>query len=305
MSEIPVYVLTGYLGAGKTTALNALLRSPLFAGRSLALIINEFGKTGVDGKLLAPGSYSKYEINKGSLFCICTKTDFLKTLTAISSDGVTEAVLIEATGIAETRDIEGFVLEEHFAGRFGIKANICLVDAVNYTRTAAFLRTVSAQVSQADGIVINKADMVPPSDIEKLIPILASANSHAPMAVASKGSIDPAFIEHLSHHPLAGNLTQTPPSDIIAASFQTDSPVNRQTFMDAIASLGDRLLRLKGNVNFSDGPAFVETVFDRVIEKPLCDGLAAPTAFTAIAWKTPREDLTAAFERSWRQYHRA
>jgi hypothetical protein len=51
--------------------------------------------------------------------------------------------------------------------------------------------------------------------------------------------------------------------------------------------------------NFSDGPAFVETVFDRIIEKPLCDGLGAGTAFTAIAWKLPKEELTAAFQRSW------
>lgn len=297
--SIPVYILTGYLGAGKTTALNALLRSPLFATRRLALIINEFGKMGVDGKLLAPGSYSKYEINKGSLFCICTQADVLNALREIASGGRTDALLIEATGIAETRDIEGFVLEEHFEGRFEIKANICLVDAVNYTKAAAFLRTVNAQVTQADALVINKADLVPPSDIEKLRPILTSTNPHAPITVVSNGNIDPAFIERLHHHPLAGDLTQAPPSDIIAASFQTDSPADRKVFMNTIASLGDRLLRLKGNVNFADGPAFIETVFDRVVEKPLCNDLGSPTAFTAIAWKVPKEELATVFEKTW------
>jgi G3E family GTPase len=297
--SIPVYILTGYLGSGKTTALNGLLKSPLFANRRIALIINEFGKMGVDGKLLIPGAYSKYEINKGSLFCICTKTDFLKTLSEIAAGGTTEAVIIEATGIAETRDIEGFVLEEHFAGRFAIKANICLVDADNYTKAAAFLRTVNAQVSQADGIVINKADLVPQGDIEKLTSIISSVNARAPVTVVSFGNVEAAFIENLTHRIASGDLTQAPPADIVAVSFQTDAPVDRKAFMNTIASLGDRLLRLKGNVNFSDGPAFVETVFDRIIEKPLCDALGPATAFTAIAWKTTKEDLISAFEKTW------
>ena len=83
MKAIDVYILTGYLGAGKTTTLNRLIGAERFAGKKLALIINEFGKMGVDGQLLLPGDYTKYEINKGSIFCICTKTDFLKALDSI------------------------------------------------------------------------------------------------------------------------------------------------------------------------------------------------------------------------------
>jgi G3E family GTPase len=255
---------------------------------------------GVDGKLLAPGSYSKYEINKGSLFCICTKTDFLSTLTAISASGKTDAIIIEATGIAETRDIEGFVLEEHFAGKFEVRANICLVDAVNYTKTAAFLRTVNAQVSQADGIVVNKADLVPAGDIDRLRPILASLNPEAPITVASNGNLYLGFIESLQHRAASGDLTQSPPADIVAVSFQSDRPADRRLFLRTIDSLGEKLLRLKGNINFSSGPEFVETVFDRTITRAVCPDLGEGTAFTAIAWKMPKDELIAAFESSWK-----
>jgi G3E family GTPase len=299
MKNIPVYVLTGYLGAGKTTTLNHLLGESYFASRKIALVINEFGKLGVDGKLLRPGGYSSYEINKGSLFCICTKTDFLKTLEAIASDGSTELVIIEATGIAETRDIEAFVLEEHFRGRFSIKANICLVDAVNYTKTAAFLRTVNSQIQWADGIVINKADLVPAGDIERLRAILAGISAVAPVVVADNGNIEMSFIDRLVHRTLPGALAQSPPADIIAVSLQSDLPVNRAAFLETIESLGQRLLRLKGNVAFANGPEFVETVFDRIICKPICKELGHTTAFTAIGWKTTKEELTAAFEKTW------
>ena len=68
-NPIEVWILGGYLGAGKTTALNALLSGPAFADRNPALIINEFGRIGVDGALVERRELSRYEINKGSLFC--------------------------------------------------------------------------------------------------------------------------------------------------------------------------------------------------------------------------------------------
>jgi G3E family GTPase len=299
MSAIPVYILTGYLGAGKTTLLNQLLKEPLFASQRIALIINEFGKMGVDGKLLAPGSYSKYEINKGSLFCICTQADFLKALESIAADGATKAVIIEATGVAETSDIEAFVLERHFGGGFEVKANVCVVDAVNYTKTAPFLRTINAQLRQADGIIISKTDLVPAADVDRLKSIVSEVNSSVPVA-ATDGNCA-AFIEGLAHRDVSGELAQSPPADIIAVSLRTDSPVNRAAWMKTIESFGPRILRLKGNVAFESGAEFVETVFDRVIHKPACDGLGSGTAFTVIGWKATKEELSEAFENCWQR----
>ncbi|MCE5273144.1 GTP-binding protein, partial [bacterium] len=77
MSRIPIILLTGYLGAGKTTLLNHLLSRPEIRERNVALIINEFGELGVDGRLVEAGTRPVYELNKGSLFCVCIKTDFL------------------------------------------------------------------------------------------------------------------------------------------------------------------------------------------------------------------------------------
>ena len=299
MTAIPVYILTGCLGAGKTTMLNQLLREPRFASRKLAIIINEFGKMGVDAKLLDPGSYSKYEINKGSLFCICTQADVLKALDEIAADDSIEALLIEATGVAETRDIEGFVLEKHFAGRFEIKANVCLVDVVNYTKTAPFLKTVNAQLRQADGLIITKADLVPASDVEQLGIIISAINPHVPIAVAGSEQENADFVESLKHRDISGELTESPPADIIAVSMQSDSPVNKAAFLKAIGSFGQRILRLKGNVAFDDGMEFIETVFDRVIHKSACEELGKSTAFTVIGWQTTKDELTKAFENTW------
>ena len=83
-SFIPIFLLTGTPGAGKTTLLNHLLKQPVFQSGSTCLVINEFGQIGVDGALVEAGDRPMFEINKGSLFCVCVKTDFIKTLKAIA-----------------------------------------------------------------------------------------------------------------------------------------------------------------------------------------------------------------------------
>ena len=94
-------------------------------------MINEFGTLGVDGNLIPPGKYHKYEINRGSIFCTCTRTDFLATLRKVAASSNCDHLLIEATGIAETGDLFRMIEEPSLARIFQIHANICLVDALN------------------------------------------------------------------------------------------------------------------------------------------------------------------------------
>ncbi len=175
---IDVWLLTGFLGAGKTTALNYLLRSPVFADRKITLVINEFGKISIDGQLVEPGAYSKYEINKGSLFCICTKTDFLRIFQEIRLLEP-DVVLVEATGIAETSDLEQLLCESVLKGDFHIQANLCIVDGVNFIKTAAFLKAAVSQVRWADGLVINKTDQLSDKEIQQVTGILKELNPSA------------------------------------------------------------------------------------------------------------------------------
>ena len=118
MNGIPLLLLTGYLGAGKTTLLNHLLARPSIRGKNVSLIINEFGELGVDGRLVDSGARPLYELNKGSLFCVCIRTDFLDVLETIVNGGKPDLVLVEATGVAEPRDIESMLDEPHLAGKF-------------------------------------------------------------------------------------------------------------------------------------------------------------------------------------------
>jgi G3E family GTPase len=295
---IPLVILTGYLGAGKTSLLNHLLALPSLRGRKLALIINEFGTLGIDGLKVDSGAHAKFELNRGSLFCICIKTDFVKTLTTIAEEVRPDLVLVEATGVADPCDIEQFLEVPTLAGRFRVQSSVCVVDAEGFTRVAAFMQAARRQVLWSDGLAINKTDLVTPSDVGILRQVLAGLNPRAPQVEVTYGRIPEQFLLSLVHERRPGAAAERPPDGLVSVSLQTDRVVDRAAFMGAIGVLGDNLLRLKGAVRFPNGRAFVEVVNGRVTEQRPPAGSEA-TAFVAIGWQVSRDTLGATFRRTW------
>lgn len=297
---INVWILTGYLGSGKTTTVNCLVSSSEFKYRKLALIINEFGKLGVDGALVKPGDYEKYEINKGSIFCICTKTDFLKALDDIKNRTKPDAVIIEATGIAETRDIQSFIDQSPFKNDFHIKANLCMVDAMNFVKVAAFMRSVRGQVEWADGIIINKTDLIAEVELEKLKAVLKSINADAPLTQTSYGKIEADFINKLIHKQRSSQFVTDPPESVFAISFKTEKVINEADFDRIVDENMQNILRFKGNVNFNSGQKYVEVVCDELVKNEPNECLGSGSSFNVIAWDTDKEKMRAEFESLWK-----
>ncbi len=292
---IPTIIFTGYLGAGKTTSLNALLKTDWVKKRDVALIINEFGSVGVDGKLVESGSLPKYEINRGSIFCICTKTDFVKFLTEISENIKPELLLIEATGIAETRDIESFIKEPHLKGRFKVKANICILDAVNFTKTAPYFRPVTSQLRWADVVVINKTDLIDEQELQRLMAVVADYNSDAKILCAKWGNFDAALLDDVVHIRREGDALQAAPEPVFSLSFSEEKTVDENKFLDLIEQMGEKLLRLKGNIDFGKGSEYFEVVAGEILRRKNCENLGK-TAFAVIAWQLDKDNLKERFE---------
>ncbi|MDX9958663.1 MAG: GTP-binding protein, partial [Spirochaetia bacterium] len=122
---IPVILVTGFLGSGKTTLVNNLIDH--FSGRveRLAVMINEFASIGIDGALVPPGDYVKIELNKGSIFCSCMRTDFIAELKKLALDVRPDLLLIEATGIARVDDLYGMMSQDGLDTLIRIQKNIC------------------------------------------------------------------------------------------------------------------------------------------------------------------------------------
>lgn len=299
MTPIPVILITGYLGAGKTTLLNHMLSLPTIADRKTALIINEFGRIGVDGALVRDGDYFKYEINRGSLFCACTQVELLAALQELCTPQRADLVLVEATGIAETTDFEKNFDRPTLLGRYKLQANLCLVDAVNFVQIAPYLKAAMNQVVAADGIVVNKADLTSEPATAQLETLIEEINPRAKRVVVHHGQMPEAFLQDLSHTRCEQEPARTPPVDLATVSFDTQGIVDRRRFKALLVSLRGKLLRLKGNIRFNDSLAFIEVVGDIIDERSPNEKLGSHTKFSVIARGLSRDDLREAFESIW------
>ncbi len=293
MSAIPLYLVTGYLGSGKTTVLNHLLSTPELQSQRVALIINEFGSLGIDGQLLDQKAGSIFELNRGSLFCACIETDFQSTLETIARDVRPDLVLAEATGVAQTSDLCRFCDGPQIKGQFRIAANLCVVDSLNFTKVLPYLKAATAQVTWADGLVINKTDLLEAPGVEKLSTLLREMNPRATQTRVRSGRVGWEYVAGLTHEACQAEPVESPPEDVATCSLAGQF-ANRREFLAAFDRARDHLLRLKGIVDFGDGPVLVEAVFDQLTERP--STVRQPRfGLTLIGWKTTAEELAETF----------
>ncbi len=290
---IPVIMITGYLGSGKTTLLNHILGLAGLVSRKISLIINEFGALGIDGKLVRDGDYQKYEINKGSVFCICTKTAVFSALTSIVEQDKPDLVLMEASGIAETADLSAWFQETVAAEPLTIQAVLCVADPTTFFRAASNLRAVPRQIARADGIVINKADLVDPADLRKLENVLAEMNPNAPRIVVKNGQLPESFLTSLEHLPMDVPQCTCRDETLFSLTLKTEAAIDRDRLFNALKEYHEHILRLKGVVLFSEGRVYLELIGDRITEKPAPASLGEHTRLAVIAWNTDKKALQA------------
>ncbi len=162
-----VYLITGFLGSGKTTFLNRIIdRFP--EDKKLTLLINEFGEIGVDGTLVEGEDIDMMEISKGSIFCVCVKTDFIKGLYELNSKVKPDVLLIESTGVANPKDLKNDLQLPIFNDRFQFKEQFCIIDAAHFLDAYDAFASIEKQIESSTVFIINKTDIAGPETIEKI-----------------------------------------------------------------------------------------------------------------------------------------
>ena len=196
---LPVTLLTGFLGSGKTTVLNHLLRHlPL-----TAVVMNEFGEIGLDHQLLEESRGPLALLSGG---CVCcqiqgTLAPTLKNLYMARSSGKLppyERIIIETTGIADPAPILDTLLNERWlAARHKLDGVVTTVDAVFGLQQLEAHFEAARQVAVADRLLLSKTDLATPEQIAALTARLAELNPAAPIDTVLNGRIDPARVTHL------------------------------------------------------------------------------------------------------------
>ncbi len=270
MRKLPVILITGFLGAGKTTFLNELLAYLDSLNKSVALLINEFGRANIDRDLVDPDAGTIFEVNQGSIFCVCTRDQFIKALDDITNcSPAFDVAVIESTGIANTRDIGEYLSMPPLAGRIDIKQNFCLVDAANFHKVYETLPAVRTQVEEASVCVINKTDLAEPEYISTLGEKLVSLNKDAKIVRATYGRIDfESILDLTGSWSSRTQIDTSPPEGISSVTMNADGLFSKEKIGNMLIKHSVILLRAKGFIKTREGWLFVESVGGRYFTKP-------------------------------------
>ncbi|WP_440940560.1 CobW family GTP-binding protein [Immundisolibacter sp.] len=193
-APIPVTVLTGFLGAGKTTVLNHVLRAA--HGQRIAVIENEFGAAGVDNELLdQPHGEEIVEMNNGCL-CCTVRGDLVRILGRLHERRALgeirfDRVLIETTGLADPAPVaQTFFVENSVRERYRLDAIVTVVDARHADLQLGLHGEAQEQVAFADRLLISKSDLVDATALAALRGRLAGMNPRAPQYLVQHGIVD-------------------------------------------------------------------------------------------------------------------
>lgn len=259
MNAIPMLILTGFLGSGKTTLLNRLIVHYRDRTERLAVLVNEFGAAGIDGQLLEEGEYDLHELNRGSLFCICVKKDFIRILDDIASmESPPDLLLVEATGLADPSDLSAFLNEAPIAGRYRVAANISMVDARQFHKVLQTLPAVRNQVEQASLLLLNKTDLVTPERVEELHEMLGRINPAAPIHSTVYAEVAPEVLPDYRRGQWRCQASPStgPPPAIGSITLETDKSATRCEWEAFLKTLPQDLLRAKGIADLDDGQRY-------------------------------------------------
>jgi G3E family GTPase len=269
--RVHVVVVTGFLGAGKTTLIKSFLDQPEGAGT--AIVVNEFGEIGIDHALLRSSSDNTVLLGNGCL-CCNMRSDLEETLRGLIADRARgavpsfERVMIETSGLADPGPVlQTFATDRGLGREFHLQALICVIDALTGAGNLERMPEARKQVALADRIVLSKTDLADREATEGLIASLGALNP-APIGMAKDGEVEPSF---LLDEPLVaqrsfelGEAEHTHRLNSFSLFF--DEPLGWTGFEQAMATLaalrGPDLLRVKGIVAVREcrGPVVVHFV---------------------------------------------
>lgn len=252
---VPILLVTGFLGAGKTTFINDLLQAD--HGLRIAAIVNDFGSINIDAALLASATDAVIGLKNGCI-CCSLQGDLLRTLKQVlAAAPQPELIVIEASGVADPRGIVDALMDPVLWRAARLDGVVCLVDAEDVTANPGRLDDPlwRAQVAAADVVQLSKTTSLPADQLAALAGRLAAAGGQRVFGADGATGDLAALLGFAAAAPgrMAGPRLQA--ADRFAVlQWHSDGAVPMAAFQELIGALAPVLLRAKGFVAFREKP---------------------------------------------------
>lgn len=259
---IPVTILTWFLGSGKTSVLNHILKNKQWY--KIAVIENEFGEEWIDGELIESSIEELIEIQNGCM-CCTVRWDFISGVRKLlDSWKHFDHLIIEASGMSEPLPIAQTFLFEDFDWRCKLDSIVCLVDAQNFRHNLVqSLTTTFEQIEHSNFVILNKVDEVSGEEIDAIKKTIKELNKYCVIVETNFGIVDPKYVldttsfemtaeiehklnhEHHHHHDHDNSITEY--------LFKTqETCYNIENMRRFLWDLSDDVFRIKGFIHFTE-----------------------------------------------------
>ena len=244
---VPILLVTGFLGAGKTTTVNHLLAHA--EGRRIAAVVNDFGAINIDAELIAGASDGVVSLANGCI-CCTLEGDLLRTLSALlRRDPKPDFIVIETSGVADPADIVRNLMDPVIWQEAPLETVLCVVDA---TTPAEKLNDVllRSQLRAADVVALSKTDLAGEASCKQLLDDVRAIHPAAVVVDAPYGEVPAAllFPVDLDHVPARRDAGPRRPSveRFETLTWVSERPLSLPRLQQAIGRLAPRLARAKG-----------------------------------------------------------
>lgn len=267
MEKTKLYVLTGFLGSGKTTVLLELCRR--LQGKRIGIIQNELGKINVDGAILRDDDIRMVELSRGSIFCSCLKLNFVQAMAEMAKEDF-DYLFVESSGWGDPSNVQELIraARELSDREYDFGGVICFVDALYFPEQVKELETAQRQLKHCNLAVITKTDLVDDTALENVRKLVRDINPVCEILTSAMAQMDYSFLRkdltiyQWAEEEDSTNSAESRPKTLF---LEYDGDVDGEKLKSFLQAIAPMAFRVKGFCSLTqEGWTQVDLVSDRI-----------------------------------------